>query len=162
MLRGQTVGISELGANFAAGVFEGMSHMSVVLIITLLIYGILYLYQQQQHASSQESFAPLHPGPIEIQPLLAGGHFPTTGHRGVSADSATHIWWKYPVFKNNYSQVTNNLKNVYNPDIGNCSPAEFCGAVYRDRENMPSNIVHPLPPVPEAPGARVGYFRAEV
>lgn len=136
--------------------------LSVFLGLALSVL-VLWMFQcqlQQSH-NTQEPFAPLLPGSTEIQPLLAGGPFPLTGHRGVSTDAASHIWWKYPAFKHGYAQLTNNLKNVYNPDIGNCSPAEFCGAVYRDRENTPSNIVRPLPPVPEAPGARVGYFRAE-
>jgi hypothetical protein len=36
-------------------------------------------------------------------------------------------------------------------------PADFCGALYKNRP-FRSNVVTPLPPVPEAEGARVNYY----
>ena len=72
------------------------------------------------------------------------------------------MWWRYPVFSlGSYEQITNNLKYHYNPDNGTCVRADFCGAVYNDKKNAKSNIITPLPPAEEGPGARVGYFRSE-
>ena len=50
--------------------------------------------------------------------------------------------------------------NSTNPDNGKCSRAEVCGALYRDAKTE-SNVVKPLPPAQEGPGARVGYYRSE-
>jgi hypothetical protein len=135
-----------------------MNRVCVGLAILLgicIIWGAVHYY-----TSHQEGFSSLLPGNVgEARPLLADD-FPITGYTGVSRDSASGIWWKYPVFKASRRQLTNNLKHVYNPDNGTCSRSEFCGAVYHDKDDVPTNIVRPLPPVPAGSGVRVGYFRA--
>ena len=93
-------------------------------------------------------------------PILAD-EYPYTGSKTVSKDDASEIWWHYPVFKvGSYEQITNNIRYPNNPDNGTCSRAEFCGALYKDKQ-YGSNIVTPLPPVCSGPGARVGYFRSD-
>lgn len=88
--------------------------------------------------------------------------FPQIGENKTSNNSYSSVWWKYPVFPmGSYKQLTNNLKHYRNPDNGTCRPADFCGALYRDRHTK-SNEIHPLPPAEEGEGARVGYFRANV
>lgn len=59
-----------------------------------------------------------------------------------------------------YKQTTNNYKFFNNPDNGLCTGAEFCGALYKNKE-ITSNIIKSLPPTQEGSGARVGYFRSE-
>jgi hypothetical protein len=87
--------------------------------------------------------------------------FPLIDYKGVSTNSASTIWKDYPVFDMaSFKQITNNIRYNRNPDDGKCSRAEFCGALYRDAKH-PTNIIKPLPPAEEGPGARVGYYRSQ-
>jgi hypothetical protein len=52
------------------------------------------------------------------------------------------------------------LRYVNNPDEGTCIRADMCNALYKKIKNK-SNIIKPLPPAEEGPGARVGYYRSE-
>jgi hypothetical protein len=88
--------------------------------------------------------------------------YPLIGKNKTSNNNYNQIWWRYPVFTlGSYEQITNNLQHRYNPDEGTCVRADFCGALYHDKKNTKSNIITPLPPAEEGPGARVGYFRSE-
>jgi len=87
--------------------------------------------------------------------------YPLKRTNEVSNDSASTIWWHYPIFSlPSFKQQTNNLRYRYNPDDGTCTRPEFCGALYHSIKNK-SNEVYPLPQAEEGPGARVGYFRTE-
>lgn len=87
--------------------------------------------------------------------------YPLIGKNEVSNNSASSIWWHYPIFTlPSFKQQTNNLRYRYNPDDGTCTRPEFCGALYHSIKNK-SNEVYPLPPAEEGLGARVGYFRSE-
>lgn len=87
--------------------------------------------------------------------------FPLIGKNKVSNDSASTIWWHYPVFSlPSFKQQTNNLRYRYNPDDGTCTRPEFCGALYHSVKNK-SNEINPLPQAEEGEGARVGYYRTE-
>jgi len=98
--------------------------------------------------------------PISVNEAILDD-YPKIGKNEVSDDSATEIWWHYPIFTlPSFKQQTNNLRYRYNPDEGTCTRSEFCGALYHDIKNK-SNEVYPLPPAQEGSGARVGYFRTE-
>lgn len=87
--------------------------------------------------------------------------YPLIGKNEVSNDSASTMWWHYPIFSlPSFKQQTNNLRYRYNPDDGTCTRPEFCGALYHNIKNK-SNEIKPLPPAEEGSGARVGYFRTE-
>ena len=91
-------------------------------------------------------------------PLLTDS-YQYTGNKHVSNNSYNDIWWHYPIFREgSYEQITNNLRYYKNPDEGTCIRADFCGALYKDKKNK-SNLVYPLPPVPNGQGARVNYYR---
>jgi len=98
--------------------------------------------------------------PLSVdKPILDS--FPLTGRKDVSNNNYKDIWWEYPEFsKSSYEQITNNLRYVNNPDNGTCIRADMCGALYKKKKNK-SNIVNPLPPAEEGPGARVNYYRTE-
>lgn len=88
--------------------------------------------------------------------------YPKIGKNETSNYNYNQIWWHYPVFKvGSFEQITNNLRYHDNPDEGTCVRADFCGAVYHNKKDTKSNIITPLPPAEEGPGARVGYFRTE-
>lgn len=84
--------------------------------------------------------------------------YPITGRNGITNNQASDIWWHYPTFKlGSYAQITNNLKYSDNPDIGNCMPASMCGSLYKEK-HLRGNYIHPLPPVNNNCGTRIGYF----
>ena len=88
--------------------------------------------------------------------------YPLINKNETSTNNYNQIWWHYPVFKlGSYKQITNNLKYYDNPDNGTCSPADFCGALYKNKKDTNTNITLPLPQVQEGPGVRVGYFRSK-
>ena len=94
----------------------------------------------------------------EDKPILYK-EYPYTGHKTVSDNTASDVWWHYPIFtEGSYAQITNNLKYQRNPDNGTCVDSEFCGVLYKDNQQA-SNITVPLPPVADGEGIRVGYFR---
>ena len=89
--------------------------------------------------------------------------YPLIKKNETSTNNYNQIWWHYPVFKlGSYKQLTNNLKYYDNPDNGTCSPADFCGALYKNKKDTTTNITLQLLPVQDGPGVRVGYFRSEV
>jgi len=94
--------------------------------------------------------------------LLVEDSFPITGINGVSGEGANDMWWKYPIFEvGSYSQTTNNLRYPNNPDIGNCVPANFCGALYKDARHV-SNVAEVLKPVDvNSQGARVNFYNSK-
>jgi hypothetical protein len=98
--------------------------------------------------------------PVSVdKPLLDS--FPLIGKGEVSNKDYSEIWFNYPEFsKSSYEQITNNLRYVNNPDEGTCIRADMCNALYKKIKNK-SNIIKPLPPAEEGPGARVGYYRSE-
>ena len=94
--------------------------------------------------------------------VLVQDTYPITGKNGVSDESANEMWWRYPIFEvGSYKQITNNIRYPNNPDTGRCMPANFCGALYKDKY-LKSNYIEPLPPVNPESGTRVGYFTTDI
>jgi hypothetical protein len=88
--------------------------------------------------------------------------YPMIKRKGVSNDSASKIWWHYPIFEvGSYDQITNNIRYPNNPDEGTCMPANLCGTFYKEKQ-LKSNYVHTLPPVDENGNTRVGYYTTDV
>jgi hypothetical protein len=91
-------------------------------------------------------------------PILNSYKF--TGRKTVNSNNYNNIWWNYPIFSlGSYAQVTNNLRYRKNPDDGVCITADFCGALYKDKQ-MKSNISKPLSPSPLVTPStvRVNYY----
>lgn len=91
--------------------------------------------------------------------VLVQDFYPRIKRAGLSNDSASNIWWHSPVFKvGSYDQITNNIRYANNPDVGVCTPASMCGALYHEKQ-LKSNYVDTLPPVPvNVNETRVGYY----
>lgn len=80
-----------------------------------------------------------------------------------SAYSASDIWKDYPRTPvGSFEPVTNNIRYPVNPDIGICTPAEMCGALYLDRNipSSPSSKFTPPPMEGQPHQVRVGSFVA--
>ena len=94
--------------------------------------------------------------------VLVQDTYPPIGKNQISNDTANDIWWYYPTFEvGSYDQITNNIRYPNNPDVGRCSPASMCGALYHQK-HLGSNYIKPLPPVDPNSGTRVGYFDTNV
>jgi hypothetical protein len=94
--------------------------------------------------------------------VLVQDTYPITGINSVSNDGSAQIWQSYPIFEvGSFEQITNNIRYPDNPDVGRCMPANFCGALYKDR-HLKSNVIEQLPPVNPEFGTRVGYFTTDV
>ena len=96
--------------------------------------------------------------PCSQTDVLVQDTYPITGVNGVSDQSGEKMWTKYPIFEvGSFKQMTNNIRYPNNPDEARCTPANFCYALYKDKD-LGSNVVKPLPPVDPNSGTRVGYF----
>jgi len=93
--------------------------------------------------------------------ILPNTMFPYTNSNSTSTCTPNMIWRNYPEFEvGSYVQETNNIRRPRNPDEGTCTPADFCGALYKNRQTT-TNVVKPLPPVNEnTPGPRVNYYKS--
>lgn len=138
-----------------------------ILIVGLYLAPMKEIYEGFKGYKRYKSYDLSTPGefPRSVdKPIL--NDFPLIDSKGVSTNNASDIWKDYPVFnigpyaKNAFEQLTNNIRFNRNPDNGKCSRAEFCGTLYHDKKHK-SNIIKPLPPAQEGPGARVGYYRSE-
>ena len=115
-------------------------------------------------ASNKENYTNLGGGvyPASVTNVLLEDVYPVKSKSGVSANSGHNIWWHYPIFEvGSYEQITNNIRYPNNPDTGRCMPANFCGALYKDK-HLKSNYIEPLPPVNPESGTRVGYFTTDI
>lgn len=135
-------------------------------VLTIAGIGIITymcLFKSVEGFSIVKRFSELDPDsyPRSVEkPILDS--FPLTGSKETSLNNYNQIWWHYPVFSlGSYEQITNNIRHNYNPDEGTCIRADFCGALYKDKHGIKSNVITPLPPAEEGEGARVGYFRTE-
>lgn len=89
--------------------------------------------------------------------VLVQDTYPPIGKNQISNDTSNDIWQYYPTFTlGSYEQITNNIRYPRNPDVGRCTPASMCGALYHQKD-LGSNVVSPLPPV-SVSGTRIGYF----
>ena len=98
--------------------------------------------------------------PISEDLPILEADYPLTGAKVVSNLDSQDIWWHQPVFGvGSFEQITNNIRYPKNPDNGTCTPANFCGALYKDKHNK-SNFSKPLPPTPFGQGSRVNYYNS--
>jgi hypothetical protein len=139
----------------------------LISFLFLLIVVALPLFYKQYFLNS-EGFSNYYLGstdgmyPSSQTDVLVQDTYPITGKNGVSNDGSNKIWWHYPIFEvGSYKQITNNIRYPYNPDTGRCMPANFCGALYKDK-HLKSNYTEQLPPVNPTAGTRVGYFTTDV
>jgi len=142
-------------------------NMNILLIIGLFCILFVFIFSLKSFKKSVLGFSNYNLDEPGIYPSsddlpILNDVYPYTGSKTVSNDSYPDIWWHYPVLKvGSYKQITNNLRYYRNPDEGTCITADFCGALYKDKQNK-SNIIYPLPPVPTGPGPRVNYYRSNV
>ena len=126
-----------------------------VLIILAIFFSKIIYYEGYSNNTLEDSMGDF---PGASTNALVQDTYPITGRNGITNNQASNIWWHYPTFKlGSYAQITNNIRYSNNPDIGNCMPASMCGSLYKEK-HLKSNYIHPLPPVNNNCGTRIGYF----
>jgi hypothetical protein len=93
--------------------------------------------------------------------LLLNGVYPLKNTNQVNFKDQWQKWWHYPSFEvGSYKQITNNIRYPNNPDDANCTPDEFCGALYHNAQ-IKSNVYEPIPPTDVCTDkVRIGYYNA--
>ena len=147
-------------------------HTKTFIYIFLAICGFAFIYAAAYSNSATNFFLEPYTNyslgttygdyPTSETNLLVQDSFPITGINGVSKEGSNDIWWKYPIFEvGSYTQMTNNLRYPNNPDIGKCTPANFCGALYKDTKHI-SNVATALSPADvNSYGARVNFYNCK-
>ena len=117
----------------------------------LLVLGVLYVY-----VGYKEGFS-LKPSefPCSVENPNLFGDYPVKQNPQLSTNSyQKNSQMDSYTEMSSYAQETNNVKNWTTPDNGNCSPAEFCGALYNKKI---FNLVTSSAPN-DAAGVRVNYY----
>ena len=132
------------------------------LFLVIIVTGALYKSYDKAHEGYANFKYALGDYPSSQDgPILPNSDFPHTGSKTTSTCTAGMIWRNYPEFEvGNYAQETNNIRYPRNPDEGTCMPADFCGALYKNRPYQ-SNVVTPMKPVQQGTMPRVNYYRAD-
>jgi hypothetical protein len=141
-----------------------MNQIVFLLLLIILALGLPFifnfpnLYEGFYNYSANQAMGNV---PDAQTKVLVQDTYPPIGKNQISNDNASDIWWHYPTFTlGSYDQITNNIRYSNNPDIGRCTPASMCGALYHEK-NLGANYVKPLPPVNPDCGTRVGYFTTD-
>ena len=143
-----------------------MNKLLFVFIILLLIALLLFstkvnLFQKTEGYTNYNLEGATGNYPDAENNILVQDFYPRKDNV-VSENNNQNIWWHYPTFKlGSYDQITNNIRYSNNPDIGKCTPSEFCGVLYKDNQEK-TNYVKPLPPVDVNCGTRIGYFATDI
>lgn len=138
-----------------------------LMLLMIIVYPLAkFKYRGNCHCSEgfhNKKTGLIYSNNIPENTYLLKDYYPTDNRLIIDANNYSHNWLYYPIFSlGSYEQITNNLKYLKNPDEGTCTPAEFCGDFYKDRDYSPNtNISHPLPPVPNETGLRVNYYRTK-
>jgi hypothetical protein len=130
----------------------------ILILLLVLILGCLRFKHLHEGYSNYNLAGAEGAYPSSQTSVLVQDSYPPIGVNQISNDGAADIWWHYPSFSvGSYKQITNNIRYSNNPDVGRCTPASMCGALYHDKQ-LKSNYIEPLPPVNPNCGTRVGYF----
>jgi hypothetical protein len=136
-------------------------YLFLILILVLAVVPPIYSKMTESFKIKKEGFTlggASGDYPSAQNDVLLQDTYPITGINSVSDESGSKMWWRYPIFEvGSFKQMTNNIRYPNNPDEARCTAADFCYALYKNK-NMGSNIVTPLPPVDPNSGTRVGYF----
>lgn len=106
-----------------------MKYLGINLFYIFLLLLLLVVYLQYRNT---ENFINHGVYPDPLRRFLLQDIYPVEIKKDLNED-ITRSWCHRPIYNvGSYDQITNNIRYPVNPDIGNCSPQEFCGAIYKD------------------------------
>jgi len=130
--------------------------LMVVLVVSIgasIIYPMMNFGVSTTANQDEPFFSPGH-YPVAVDKPLLYNSYNVKENTGVSDYTSEDIMSDYPVFPASSCQ-NNNIRYWRRPNNGTCSPADFCGGIYKTTE---PNIPEPLQPPPKDCGVRVNYF----
>ena len=113
---------------------------TLIFLIVILVLGIILApFIKSIEGFESNYFASLRRTegiyPVSVDQAILDD-YPLIGKNETSNDDYSEIWWKNPVLPlSSFKQITNNIRYPKNPDNGTCTPADFCGALYKDIKN---------------------------
>lgn len=138
-----------------------MNKFYYLLLLLLIAIGLPLLFNYTTICESFSNYSldqAIGAVPDSQTQVLVQDTYPPIGKNQISDNDAYDIWKDYPIFQlGSYAQTTNNIRFPINPDVGRCTPASMCDALYYDKITG-DNYAKPLPPVNPDCGTRIGYF----
>lgn len=131
------------------------------IVARVLFHFLFKTFFGKRRGACKERFSNLQPGayPLSSDVPLLYDSFPVRNPAAFTNGTADLKQYSRVVEVGNFAQTTNNAKHFSSPDDGSCTPPSFCGALYENLLDTPSNQVEILGPVPFKDGARVNFYR---
>jgi hypothetical protein len=131
------------------------------ILARVFLHFLFKLFFANRRGPCKEAFSNLSPGvyPLSADAPLLYDTFPVRNPPQMTTGTADLKQYSRAVEVGNFAQTTNNAKHMSSPEDGTCTPPSFCGALYENLPNPPSNNTGILGPVPFKDGARVNFYR---
>ena len=137
-----------------------MNKIAFLLLILILAIGLPLFFKISESFKRRDGYSNYNLDgangdfPAAQTEVLVQDTYPSIGKNQLSDNTASDIWWHYPIFTlGSYKQITNNIRYPNNPDEGTCMPASMCGALYHKKKH---ESIHTAPLNNDQP--RVGFF----
>ena len=120
----------------------------LVVFLVLVFIGTIKVYHTETFTSNMNNNNQLVPEDFTKngrEQLLLYGDYDVKENTEVTKNNNFNIWKEYPVYPSSFKQMTNNRKTWTTPDMGTCSPAEFCGTPYKETEQQKEIVSNPVP-----------------
>jgi hypothetical protein len=114
----------------------GILIKSIYFVLALIILLIILSNLMSLFKKSREGYHNLSPGyfPIDVDVPILHEEYPLKQHMGLSNNTYEMNSSYYPIFDSSYEQHTNNVRYWSTPNNGMCSPADFCGGLYKNKK----------------------------
>jgi hypothetical protein len=138
---------SSLSKGYGLKIFTDFILMVLVVFLVLVFIGTVKVYHTETFSPNMNNNNKLVPSnfPIDEKQLLLYGDYNIKKDIDVTKNNNSDIWKDYPVYPSSFKQITNNRKHWTTPDMGTCSPAEFCGTPYIETEQQKNAVSKPVP-----------------
>ena len=120
----------------------------LVVFLVLVFIGTIKVYHTETFTPNMNNNNQLVPEDFTKngrEQLLLYGDYDVKENTEVTKNNNFNIWKEYPVYPSSFKQMTNNRKTWTTPDMGTCSPAEFCGTPYKETEQQKEIVSNPVP-----------------
>ena len=120
----------------------------LVVFLVLVFIGTIKVYHTETFTPNMNNNNQLVPEDFtknDREQLLLYGDYDLKENIDVTKNNNFNIWKDYPVYPSSFKQMTNNRKTWTTPDMGTCSPAEFCGTPYKETEQQKEIVSNPVP-----------------
>jgi hypothetical protein len=138
---------SSLSKRYGLKMLTDFILMVLVVFLVLVFIGTVKVYHTETFSPNMNNNNKLVPSsfPIDEKQLLLYGDYNIKKDIDVTKNNNSDIWKDYPVYPSSFKQITNNRKHWTTPDMGTCSPAEFCGTPYIETEQQKNTVSKPVP-----------------